>query len=273
MVQSRVFPSEHSEREGEAPAALPMEGATRAPILIAHRGARREEMENTLAAFHRAWELGCDGIECDVRLSADGKPFLLHDENLSRCFNGSGSMHTTVSDLLIPLRTRTTPGFEARPMATLSGLLTLIPHPLQKMIIEIKRQPFRPEESAVAVGKSILRAHPRGQIVVSSFSIGILRAMQQHFPEIPRGVIIGRQAFPFLKILLSDRLASISEVHLYKGMLKKKLVRAIQKRGWKIFVWTVNDERTYERCRALNVDGIMTDEIRSSAEWRKTRNA
>ena len=47
--------------------------------IVAHRGASRERPENTGAAFQRALELGADGVELDVHLSADGTLFVHHD--------------------------------------------------------------------------------------------------------------------------------------------------------------------------------------------------
>jgi glycerophosphoryl diester phosphodiesterase len=49
------------------------------PVAFAHRGARLEEPENTLAAFRRALEQGATGLESDVWLTADGEPVLDHD--------------------------------------------------------------------------------------------------------------------------------------------------------------------------------------------------
>ena len=40
---------------------------------FAHRGYSGKYPENTLLAFEKALEAGCDGIELDVHLSSDGK--------------------------------------------------------------------------------------------------------------------------------------------------------------------------------------------------------
>jgi glycerophosphoryl diester phosphodiesterase len=53
------------------------------PLRIAHRGGTGLWPENTLEAFERAIELGVDGIELDVHLSADGKLVVHHDERLN----------------------------------------------------------------------------------------------------------------------------------------------------------------------------------------------
>ena len=54
------------------------------PRAIAHRGAGKLAPENTLAAFREGARHGYRAFECDVKLSADGVPFLLHDATLDR---------------------------------------------------------------------------------------------------------------------------------------------------------------------------------------------
>jgi glycerophosphoryl diester phosphodiesterase len=54
------------------------------PITFAHRGARAEEPENTLAAFRRALERGAEGLETDAWLSSDGQVVLVHDDVFRR---------------------------------------------------------------------------------------------------------------------------------------------------------------------------------------------
>ena len=59
-------------------------------IRIAHRGASAYAQENSLAAFHKAAELGADMVEVDVRFTADGIPVIAHDENLKRVYGVDG---------------------------------------------------------------------------------------------------------------------------------------------------------------------------------------
>ena len=61
------------------------------PCWIAHRGAGTLAPENTLAAFRLGADHGFAMFECDVKLSADGEPFLLHDAELERTTNGQGA--------------------------------------------------------------------------------------------------------------------------------------------------------------------------------------
>lgn len=54
------------------------------PIGFAHRGARADAPENTIAAFELALELGATGLESDVWLTADGEAVLDHDGAVGR---------------------------------------------------------------------------------------------------------------------------------------------------------------------------------------------
>lgn len=72
------------------------------PRWVARRGAGKLAPENTLAAFHLGAALGYRMFECDVKLSADGVPFLLHDDTLTRTTNATwelgAGLSTTAGD-------------------------------------------------------------------------------------------------------------------------------------------------------------------------------
>ena len=65
-------------------------GSLEYPLVIAHRGASGMAPENTLAAFHKALEVGADAIELDVRLSRDAQVVVIHDRWLDRTTTGTG---------------------------------------------------------------------------------------------------------------------------------------------------------------------------------------
>lgn len=60
------------------------------PQIYAHRGASGQYAEHTRAAYLQALAEGADGVECDVHLSADLQPVLLHDSVVDRTSSGSG---------------------------------------------------------------------------------------------------------------------------------------------------------------------------------------
>src|SRR5438552_7543288 len=58
--------------------------------IIAHRGASALAPENTLAAFHKAKEIGAKWVEFDCMLASCGEVVVIHDETLDRTTNGLG---------------------------------------------------------------------------------------------------------------------------------------------------------------------------------------
>ena len=58
------------------------------PLVLAHRGDRHAAPENTLSAYEAALAEGADGVELDVRLSADDRVVVIHDPTLDRCTAG-----------------------------------------------------------------------------------------------------------------------------------------------------------------------------------------
>ena len=58
--------------------------------VFAHRGFSGKYPENTMLAFEKAVEVGADGIELDVHLSADGELVIIHDELVDRTTDGTG---------------------------------------------------------------------------------------------------------------------------------------------------------------------------------------
>lgn len=61
------------------------------PIVIAHRGGHLETPENTIMGFHGARDIyGAQAVETDIRVTADGVVFLMHDSKVDRTTDGTG---------------------------------------------------------------------------------------------------------------------------------------------------------------------------------------
>ena len=52
------------------------------PMRFAHTGVTQFAPENTLEAFQKAAELGCEGIELDINVSGDGEIIVTHNSNM-----------------------------------------------------------------------------------------------------------------------------------------------------------------------------------------------
>lgn len=79
---------------------VPFFGGPGRPRIFAHRGGGALGPENTIAAFDRGLAAGADGLELDIRLSADGIAVVCHDETLDRTTDASGAVSArTVAEL------------------------------------------------------------------------------------------------------------------------------------------------------------------------------
>jgi glycerophosphoryl diester phosphodiesterase len=77
-------------------------------LILGHRGSPAELPENTMPSFRRAREVGADGVELDVRVTADGVPIVIHDDTVDRTTTGTGSVSSLTWPEIAGLRVRTT---------------------------------------------------------------------------------------------------------------------------------------------------------------------
>lgn len=103
------------------------------PMVVGHRGAAAEEPPNTLAGIRRALEYDVDGVEIDVRRTADGELVLFHDPILDWSTDGSGLVHETRWDRIRDLR------IGGEPIPTLAEGLAVLADADVEVYLEIKR--------------------------------------------------------------------------------------------------------------------------------------
>jgi glycerophosphoryl diester phosphodiesterase len=140
-------------------------------LRLAHRGDWRRAPENTIPALLAALKApGCDGVEFDVRLSADGVPVLLHDETLERVQRRP----ERVDDL--PGRT-----LEDLGVPTLASVLAALPH-RAFLDVELKGRHDRAVVEVLAAG----RGPGLVNAVVSSFDVQTLKRIAGLVPLWPR---------------------------------------------------------------------------------------
>jgi glycerophosphoryl diester phosphodiesterase len=103
----------------------PSSAAANVKQIIAHRGARAERPENTLASTRRAIEAGATAVEVDARTTKDGHLVLLHDATLDHTTNGTGPVsEITLADLRkLDAGSHFSPQYKGEPVATLEEVL------------------------------------------------------------------------------------------------------------------------------------------------------
>ncbi|MFH1873670.1 MAG: glycerophosphodiester phosphodiesterase [Pseudomonadota bacterium] len=233
------------------------------PKLIAHRGAKREAPENTIPAFRRALELGCDGIEFDVVLTKDRVPIVTHDNDLSILTPNEGFVHKTTFSIIksLDFGSHFRLSFSHITVPTLTEVFELLqPHDIS-IICEIKPQPGLAFHVAQLVGGIVSDFRFRQPITISSRSPKILYHLKKLTPNLRRAIIVRNKPFSFLRSNIYDKYLDVAEYHVYYPLLKKSRVKKLQEQGKKVSAWTVNKEEDFKRCIELEVDSIITDDI------------
>jgi glycerophosphoryl diester phosphodiesterase len=231
------------------------------PFWTAHRGAGRRAPENTLAAFREGFRLGWRAFECDVKLSADGVLFLLHDTELDRTTSGRGLAGRLDWARLAELDAGSWhgPGFTGEPLPTLETIARFCLDHDCALDIEIKPTPGLETETGDAVARAAARLwHGRTPPVLSSFAPAALAAAQAAVPALPRVFLIDKWRDGWLD---EARALGCVAVMCNFRLLDAAMIQRIHDAGMRSLAYTVNDAGTAERLRAAGLDGLVTDAV------------
>jgi glycerophosphoryl diester phosphodiesterase len=155
--------------------------------ILGHRGQMSDggPPENSVAAVHAALCAGADGVEVDVRLTADQVPVCVHDPDLMRIAGSRALVAATPWRVLRAIRLRGGHG-----IATLDEIVALVDS-AATLVLDVKHEAGRPDASALAVASTLRRASAGRDVVVSSANEELLRAMAVVEPRLRRALITG----------------------------------------------------------------------------------
>lgn len=232
------------------------------PQWIAHRGAGTLAPENTLAAFRLGAQHGYTGFECDVKLSADGVPFLLHDATLERTTSGHGVAGDLSWAQLAQLDAGSWhgPRFAGEPLPTLQGLADYLLANGFTVNLELKPTPGHAARTGAAVAAAVLRLWhgQRSQPLLSSFEPDALRAARATAPHARCALLLDRLPPAPLALAQALQCAALVTDH---ALMDAALAAALHAVGLRALVYTVNDAARARQLLALGVDGIITDAV------------
>lgn len=219
------------------------------PQIIAHRGASREHLENTLPAFQRAVELGADGVELDVHCSADGTVFVHHDAVL----RGTPADAALAERPIATLTTAEVVSFrlgDGSPPPTLDEVAQLL-RARATLYCELK---------GTGTAESTLRTLRRygGPSAVHSFDHRMIAEAAAFAPEIARGILeVSRHVDP------ATLLQSVGARDLWQlaEYVDEWLVHSVHTAGGRVIAWTANAPEAIERLASWGVDGLCTDDV------------
>ena len=232
------------------------------PLWIAHRGAGKLAPENTLAAFRVGAAHGFRAFECDVKLSADGVLFLLHDDTLDRTTPACGVAGARPWSELSRLDAGGWHGrgFAGEPLASLTAIAAFVLRNGHALNIEIKPTPGLARETGRAVALEAARLW-QGQALpplLSSFEPDALAAARDAVPALPRALLL--DALPAGWFEQAQALACGAVVTAYP-LMDATVIARLHGAGLRALCYTVNDAAEVARLLALGIDGIITDAV------------
>jgi glycerophosphoryl diester phosphodiesterase len=212
------------------------------PLIIAHRGFSGRYPENTMAAVRAALDLGVDYVEIDVHETRDGELIVFHDYRLYRICRVRGRVRDKTLAELKRLN---------RQVPTLAEVLHVC-RGKARVLIEIKGADPRKVAAVIA------RSRMEREVIVFSLSIPRLKAFALAAPRIARFGLIARR---LRSSLSAFRFPLTVDGHGLSRRLvtSPRAVQDIHRRGWKVFVWTVNREVEMRKLARWGVDGIITN--------------
>ncbi len=240
------------------------------PWWIAHRGAGKHAPENTLAAFRAGAAQGFRMFECDVKLSADDVPFLLHDATLERTTSGRGTAGELAWAQLSQLDAGSWHGapHAGEPLPTLAAIARFVRANGLAVNLEIKPTPGTDTRTGEVVAHAAARLwNGNGPApLLSSFEVPALEAAAAAEPALPRALLLDDLWGGWFET--AQRLACRAVVTNFRRM-DARVAQRLHEAGMKALVYTPNAPSAIASMREAGVDGVITDEVeRYSAQAR-----
>ena len=236
------------------------------PKVIAHRGASEHAPENTLPAFELAWQQGADGVECDVRLTADCQVVCIHDADTERVAGKTllVEKHSYADLQALDVGAWKGAAFKDTCIPLLSGLLAASPFGKQ-LFIEVK--------TGVEILPALLEVLDASPIdlrviTVIAFDTEVIRSLKQLRPEIRAYWLIDVQSnwLGRSKLKLDDVLDTLIEIRAnglglrrHSG-INRDMVHAILSADLALNIWTVDDPTDARRFDTFGVTSITSNE-------------
>jgi glycerophosphoryl diester phosphodiesterase len=232
------------------------------PPVCAHRGAGRLAPENTLAAFRVGASHGQTMFEFDVKLSADGKPFLLHDATLERTTSGRGAAGGATLGELAQLDAGSWhgPAWAGEPLPAFANVAAWLRANAHLANIEIKPSPGREAETGALVAIAAAHAWRDAAVppLLSSFSPEALEAARRTVPTLPRAWLLDALPDDWPERLRALGCVALDANH---RALDAQVVARAHAGGFRVLSYTVNDPERAALLRGWGVDCVITDAV------------
>ncbi|WP_277525523.1 glycerophosphodiester phosphodiesterase [Arthrobacter sp. ES3-54] len=230
---------------------------------MAHRGFSLDGLENSMAAFRAAVDLGFRHLETEVHTTADGVLVVFHDKALDRITAGRGRIADLPASTVDLARIG-----GSEPIPRFEELIAAFPD--VRLNVDVK------DWNSVATLASAIERHGlHDRVLVASFSDRRRRAVLKRLsrPAASSAGIVSNAVFVLLGPVLPARLMSLVARRALRGVhalqvpirygavpvVTPGFIRRAHRHGLQVHVWTVNEPSEMHRLLDLGVDGIVTD--------------
>ena len=250
------------------------EGANGGAITkVAHRGGSLLAPENTLAAFQRGIDEGCDAIELDVHLSRDGRLIVMHDPSLFRTTAVEGYVSqwsaAEIKDLDARASWRGEGEYGVQRVPTLEEVLDLIVRQERHVALQVEIKTDQKDRRYGGIEEAVVNAlRSYGLIertVIISFDFPTLLRVREIEPALRLGALVNRKYLETIGMAGPAAVAAsiadlgVEYVAINYAYLSQKLFDEFRRSGLLIGAWTVNNEKDIRRISAMGVDFITSD--------------
>ena len=231
----------------------------RFPSVFAHRCGGALAPENSLAGLRISAALGVRAVEFDVMLSADGSPWVIHDETLERTTSGTGRVCDAADAMLYRLDVgRCHHGaFAGEPLPTFGAVAALCRELGLMANVEIKPASGFDAVTGEVVARHVLDLWQGAPLpLVSSFSEVALAAARRVAPQLPLGCLY--EAVP------ADWQARLRDVQAYSlhcdaDLLDDSVLADALTSNIPVLCYTVNDRASVESLFKRGVSAVFSD--------------
>jgi glycerophosphoryl diester phosphodiesterase len=237
--------------------------------VFAHRGGCHLGPENTIAAFDIGMSTGADGLELDVHLSADNVVVVHHDKTLDRTTNVSGPVAALTAAELARVdagywfRTGDQYPFRGRGVGVPTLEDVLQRYRGVPTIIEIKVYTAAMGEAVAAV---VRRTGTAASVCIAGYGPASARAARAALPGVAASAHKGEVRLALYRCWLRCPVRT-APYHTYQVPERAEAVRIVSPRfvrdahscGFKVQVWTVDEEADMRRLLEWGVDGLISN--------------
>ena len=234
------------------------------PLIIAHRGHWKEAPESTLASVLAALEHPVEGVEIDVRCTADGVPIVMHDHEVDRTTDGHGPLAGLTLSQVRSLRVRAGDGsFSNERVPTLEEVLT-VTRGRCVLCVEVKQPGI---ERAVL---GVVRACGAEEWVwIWSFVNSVVQKFHELAPQVPGAYLSDCFAtWPADRFLPEAVAIGARAVSLAWQDVTPEVVAICHDMGLEVYSLAPDEPAAWDHARSAGLDAVITEDApRLLAYW------